>query len=326
MYLTDYRNKLSEDPASGKVIYSGVMNMTNGSMNLAMEFDDYRMKGAVTRALSGSLTMGIAADGTGTMRMNVTMDEGQKTFSWSNFTSVVKQVSNHSEVTFTGRYYDFDYGYVDVTTTNPIFEDANYKVYAGQMRFIGHNGSWATLTFSESGYVISTSDDANTGGNTGATNTDPSNTEDTNMGDSKVSEQVGIAGDVFVSAKITSSGQTLNPPIDLNAHPSFVIDFQVKPTNGTNVELRQINCLGSINCGSSFGAAGGCSDRSSFTCSVINTSQGKALSCQDLRGTTKTQLLPVPTFKLQLTGRDFTSNPLQEKTETRKYEMAVALP
>jgi hypothetical protein len=157
MALSNYRNSLAEDAASGTVVYSGAINTADGSMTLLMEFDDYQMKGATTRTLIGSMTMAIAADGTGTLGMNVTVEDGQKSYAWGNFTSVVKPVGNHYEVTFTGRFFDFDHGYVDVTTPRLILEDANYTVYDGQMRFDGQDGSWATLTFSAQGHTVETS-------------------------------------------------------------------------------------------------------------------------------------------------------------------------
>lgn len=235
MHLSGYRNELFEDPATGKVLYSGILNPVNGSMNLDMQFQDYQLKGVVTRILVGSMTMGIAADGTGTLKMTVTVSDGLKTYAWKNFTSVVKQVGSHWEVTFTGSFYDHDYGFVDITTPSPILEDANYKVYGGQMRFVGQNNSWATLTFSAQGYTGATSGTGNPGGQ----------------------PDTGAAGPVFLSAKITGSGQTLTPPIDLKAHPNFVVEFQVRKTNRTNVELRQINPLGTISCATSIGSAGG---------------------------------------------------------------------
>lgn len=116
----------------------------------ALEFDFYS---AEILTLTGTLdwTMDFEDDTESlTMDMIILDEEVEKTYWFDNYHIVTVMYDNGISQIITGRYYDYDFGYVDISTPASIFTyyDDSWPV-EGIFRCDGSNGTWARLVFDD---------------------------------------------------------------------------------------------------------------------------------------------------------------------------------
>jgi hypothetical protein len=146
---------------SGTMNFSGSYNQSTGAIKFAMQFI------SLTASLNGeSFTVN------GSMSMALNMNNGAGSFSFNmvlenSFTNKTAYLSygiamvprdGYDEVTFSGRFYAHDHGYVQLSTEQPLRFTFEYPD-AGMIKVSGDKGSWARLEFTGNGnYVITCSD------------------------------------------------------------------------------------------------------------------------------------------------------------------------
>ncbi|HXE96939.1 MAG TPA: FG-GAP-like repeat-containing protein, partial [Dongiaceae bacterium] len=121
--------------------------------------------GNFTFFLTGSLSWGFnLASSTETLSMNmVLLDQSSaKTYWFNNYELVTVYSANSLTQTISGRYYDHDHGYVDLTTLTPLV--ATYGTHwpsQGSLAFTGNLGRSVRLNFQASTLVIEADTDGN---------------------------------------------------------------------------------------------------------------------------------------------------------------------
>jgi hypothetical protein len=101
--------------------------------------------------LTGTLTwVNDYGDDSETMTMNLVLLDGDtgKTYWFDNYQVETTNYENGITQVIEGRYYDYDYGYVDVSTPESIFT-YYYDSWPSDGVFLceGSNGTWARLVF-----------------------------------------------------------------------------------------------------------------------------------------------------------------------------------
>lgn len=100
-------------------------------------------------SLVGSLSWGFNYNAaTENLSINLALIEGEtsKTYWLNNYEIVtVYNVGNYSQ-TFAGRYYDHDYGYVDVETLSPLVTHYLAWPSQGALKFSGQHGTWVRMS------------------------------------------------------------------------------------------------------------------------------------------------------------------------------------
>lgn len=89
------------------------------------------------------------------MDLTITDHETEKTYWYNNYKILTAYSSSTSNQTMSGRYYDHDYGYVDVSTCLSISSSMGYGwPEGGCLMFNGSLNTWVMLTFFEDSYQI----------------------------------------------------------------------------------------------------------------------------------------------------------------------------
>lgn len=106
---------------------------------------------APTVTLIGSLSWGFNyASATETLSMNMVLvdQSNSKTYWFNNYEMSTVYSGNSLTLTISGRFYDHDYGYVDITTQTPLVAVyGNQQPSQGCLAFSGDLGRWVRLSF-----------------------------------------------------------------------------------------------------------------------------------------------------------------------------------
>ena len=154
----------------GGVIFDGnmgismSMNLDTSHFQLSMTMNPFTVDDGVTPyTLNGEMNASETLDNLGFLgshlTLNVTLEEptGQ-TFWLNNYKIDDTEESFGTRSTISGRYYDNDYGFVDFSTIETIYVPYNpfEPTYAGLIKFIGRDGSYANLRLgvNETDYCI----------------------------------------------------------------------------------------------------------------------------------------------------------------------------
>lgn len=140
---------IDSDYYGNPVLNDPVLNLNMTYRNLSMDFLDTGMKitshGTVTTTLNASGTYPFISM---TMNMAIRNDTIMRVNLVENYRMVLTDYYSYVELNIiSGRVYDPDYGYIDVTTPNPIRANSSGP-YQGLLRIDGADGSWAELDFS----------------------------------------------------------------------------------------------------------------------------------------------------------------------------------
>jgi hypothetical protein len=158
---------------SGGVVLSGTVNMSGsfnesaGVVNITMNFV------SLTLSLAGE---SFSTDGSMSMSMNVNSKAVTISYNMVMANSLTDKSAyllysitytpqiGYDEFTLSGRFYAHDYGYVQLSTEQPLRRTFQHPE-AGTIRIGGDTGSWARLEFIGNGrYVITCSDGTSTQG------------------------------------------------------------------------------------------------------------------------------------------------------------------
>jgi len=115
------------------------------------------LTGSMAWALNASLT-------TETLAMNLVQANpaAGKTYWFKNYDLVTSYTGNGITQTISGRYYDHDHGYVDLTTQTPLYTDQGVQYPSqGTLDFTGEAGRWVRLNFLASTLQIEADTDGN---------------------------------------------------------------------------------------------------------------------------------------------------------------------
>ena len=130
---------------NGSASFSGMVNMslrqvesctmTFNSITGMSNAESATMGGQVYLAVSGATTMI-------TMDMMVRDDSDGRVCKIENYQMDITDRGTYAEITLNGRYYDSDYGYVDLETTEAFLaSEANDYPHAGKLVLNGENGA-----------------------------------------------------------------------------------------------------------------------------------------------------------------------------------------
>ncbi len=130
----------------------------------ALEFDFYS---AETLTLTGTLDWDVDfSDNSENMTMNLVIwdEETEKTYWFDNYRIETIFYESGISQTISGRYYDFDNGFVDISTPESLFiyYDDSWPV-EGVFRCDGKNGTWARLVFETETTWLQVDSDGNGG-------------------------------------------------------------------------------------------------------------------------------------------------------------------
>ena len=116
-----------------------------------------------TVSLTGSLSWGfnfISQNETLSMNMVLLDKSSAKTFWFKNYEITTAYTGDDCTQNISGRYFDHDYGYVDVTTLTPVVVSYGYDWPSqGSLKFSGSNGRWVQLDFRASSFVVKVDSD-----------------------------------------------------------------------------------------------------------------------------------------------------------------------
>jgi len=130
---------------NGSTSFSGIVNVSLrqvesctinfNSITGASDSESVTMGGQVYLAVSGATTMI-------TMDMMVRDNTDGRVCKIENYQMDITDQGTYAEITLNGRYYDPDYGYLDLETTEAfLVSDANDYPHAGQLVLNGENGT-----------------------------------------------------------------------------------------------------------------------------------------------------------------------------------------
>lgn len=124
-----------------------------------------RNNGAAIVTLSGSLAWSINASlSTETLAMNLVQANSAtgKTYWFRNYDLITSYTGNGTTQTISGRYYDHDHGYVNLTTQTPLYTASGAQYPSqGTLDFTGEAGRWVRLHFLDRTLQIEADTDGN---------------------------------------------------------------------------------------------------------------------------------------------------------------------
>lgn len=153
--------------ADGTTEVLGTMDPNRQQISrLTLSFRSLRLQfGDSTVSLTGSLSWGInLVSSTETLFMNVVLlDQASgKTFWFNNYEQTTAYGESSITLTISGRYYDHDHGYVDLTTQAPLVAgNGDEWPSQGALRFSGSNGRWVRLNFQRRTLAVEADFDGN---------------------------------------------------------------------------------------------------------------------------------------------------------------------
>ena len=143
-----------EFSVNGSMDISGNIDVNMGQMNyFEMVFMDINMtSGQESISMNGSINFNMQAS---PMRMTMSFilqdNNLNKTYRYENFVYEYAQGVGYEDITLTGRYYDHDYGYVDITTESPLrINEYDLWPSTGTVIATGNSGTKARLTVIDS--------------------------------------------------------------------------------------------------------------------------------------------------------------------------------
>lgn len=135
---------------NGSVSFSGKINTTTEDL----EYFDFNLnsvslaKDGVNATIGG--TLHIAGSAPYVITANFVVNENSKTYKLQNATIKLWDGVSYGQLELTGRFYDHDYGYIDMVTNNRFKVSNNsYWPYEGELKITGNN-STATITANNS--------------------------------------------------------------------------------------------------------------------------------------------------------------------------------
>ncbi len=129
------------------VVVNGTMYLSGNSSTISISFDSFTVRlieSSVSATMSGNMTITITSDDSATATMNLVMRDNAtgKTYKCENLYITMSGLDGET-LTFSmsGRFYDPDYGYSDITTEEP-FRAYNIDnvPFDGTMVITGANG------------------------------------------------------------------------------------------------------------------------------------------------------------------------------------------
>jgi len=140
----------------GTATIRGTMNADNHEVSrLTLSFSSLELEYLTsTFSLTGSLSWGenTSESYTQTLSMNMVLlnQETDKTYWYNNYEMVSVSDYYDIEQTISGRYYDHDFGFIDLTTTTPLRSNhGDLWPSQGILNFNGRLDSWVRLKFLE---------------------------------------------------------------------------------------------------------------------------------------------------------------------------------
>lgn len=137
--------------------YGGFTRLTLSFRELSLGLGSYGF------TLIGSLSWGYdPAAVSDSLTVNMVLVDSGKTYWFSNYHQVNVYGSNSVTQTLTGRYYDADAGYVEMTTPTPlVVYYGNSWPSGGEVKFSGEQGAWVSIGFQPQMYSVSVDVDNN---------------------------------------------------------------------------------------------------------------------------------------------------------------------
>lgn len=134
--------------------------------NLTLSFRSLKLRsGTSTFSLTGSLAWVYnvtASSETLSMNMVLLDQASAKTYWFNNYGLVTVYSGNGHSQTFSGRYYDHDHGYVDLSTKAPlVITSGTQWPIQGSLVFSGKLGTWGRLNFLAHTMVVEADTDGN---------------------------------------------------------------------------------------------------------------------------------------------------------------------
>ena len=147
-----------DSSVNGVMTLSGNIDVTTGVINyIEMSFTNITMiAGQESISLNGSMDFNLQSS---PMRMTMSFvfkdNNLNKTYKYENFVYEYTQGVGYEDMTLTGRYYDPDYGYVDIITESPLrINDTDLYPSTGTVTATGDSGTKARLSVLDSSSFI----------------------------------------------------------------------------------------------------------------------------------------------------------------------------
>lgn len=130
---------------SGTAQLEGDLDDTNYTLSLDFSFDQLSVNNGVDSiTLDGdiSIVAPLFQDTTITTNLTLKDNTAEKVYKLENYVMVVTDHFTYVEAVVSGKYYDPDYGYVDLSTESNFFRMKTEKhAYAGALLVTGHEGA-----------------------------------------------------------------------------------------------------------------------------------------------------------------------------------------
>jgi len=144
--------------ANGSIDLSGNINLnTNEISYFEMTFTNINMtSGQKSISLNGSMDFNLQSSPI-VMTFSFTYKDNNlnKTFKYENFAYEYTEGVGFVDMTFSGRFYYHDYGYVDIVTESPLRTNgSDFYPSSGSVIFMGESGTKARLNVSNSSSFI----------------------------------------------------------------------------------------------------------------------------------------------------------------------------
>jgi hypothetical protein len=144
---------------SGNTSFSGKVNVNTGEpMHFSFHFDALSCScDSDSVTLLGDIAFNFTSNPvTTTMNMLLKENNSGKVYKVENYNMSITEGSNYVDVVITGRYYDPDHGYVNISTPSPLrIYDTNNWPSQGNLVCTGDNGTKARLeALSNSQYKV----------------------------------------------------------------------------------------------------------------------------------------------------------------------------
>ncbi|KJS30167.1 MAG: hypothetical protein VR64_17790 [Desulfatitalea sp. BRH_c12] len=130
---------------NGRCSFSGIINVSTEELQLFTLYftsitgtdgsESITMNGSIEFSISGSTT-------SATMNMLLRNDNTSQVYKIENYQMDITEYYGYTEIVINGRFYDPDYGYVDLTTTTPfrVYYSSDYPS-SGQFVLAGKDGA-----------------------------------------------------------------------------------------------------------------------------------------------------------------------------------------
>jgi len=142
----------------GRVSLTGTIDLFTGDMDMTMVFSNYSVEfEGVSQTMSGTVSL-IALTDSSCLTMNIFVrdDSSGRTCWMRDYLMDVLEYSTYDELSVSGRFYDPDYGYVDLSTPTPfiVYETDDYPSEGSLVASGGGNTSARLVVLSVETYRI----------------------------------------------------------------------------------------------------------------------------------------------------------------------------